>query len=336
MLVQTLHNETATRAFYEERYRSGYMDHWDRDKRAVVAELLAGLELPAGARILDFGCGTGVFTELICQVYPGAEVHGCDPSQAALRQASARKKPIRCFTLNEENVERHAGSFDVVFTHHVLEHVFDLATTSGQIDAMLKFGGRMLHILPCGNEGSLHHRICGFYQDGIERDVGNRFFFEDRGHLRRLTTAELAEAFAVHGFRIERAVYAGHFWGAIRFITEGSPRDITELLDPGRARAGSRHQVIAWLVAMMVLFAARAPVLALSRIRHLLRRFCSRTRQVTSGRLLLILCILPVALPLWLPSMIVDRVIRWLARREWRIHQDRPNGAEMMVVLQRP
>lgn len=335
MLVQSLHTETATRAFYEERYRSGYMDHWDRDKRAVVAELLAGLELPPDARILDFGCGTGVFTELICQVYPGAEVHGCDPSQAALRQASSRKTAIRCFALNEENLERHAGTFDLVFTHHVLEHVVDLATTAGQIDAMLKFGGRMLHILPCGNEGSLHHRICGFYQDGIERHAGNRFFFEDRGHLRRLTTAELSAAFAAHGFRIERAAYAGHFWGAIRFITEGSYGEIRELLDPSRARAGSRSKVIAWLVPMMVLFAARAPVLALNGVRHLLQRFASGTRQVTLRRILLILCVLPVALPLFLPSMAVDRLIRWLARREWRLHRDRPNGAEMMVVFER-
>lgn len=336
MLVQSLHNETATRAFYEERYRSGYMDHWDRDKRAAVAELLAGLELPAGARILDFGCGTGVFTELICQVYPRAEVHGCDPSQAALQQASSRKSPIRCFALNDDNVERHAGTFDLVFTHHVLEHVFDLAATAGQIDAMLKFGGRMLHVLPCGNEGSLHHRICGFYQDGIERDAGNRFFFEDPGHLRRLTTAELLAAFAAHRFRIERAAYAGHFWGAIRFFTEGSPGAILELLDPRRTRATSRVEAFAWLVSMMVLFAARAPVLALGRVRHLLQRLGSGTRQVTLRRISKMLCVLPPALPLCLPSLAVDQLIRWLARREWRIHQDRPNGAEMMVVFQRP
>ena len=334
MKVLTLDSPTAARAFYEDRYRHGYMDHWDRDKLGAVAEVLGCIDLAPGARILDFGCGTGVFTELIRRTHPQAEVYGCDLSLAAVKQASARCSGATFFRLEGDSSDGHAGTFDLVFTHHVLEHVLDLKGTADEIVALVKPGGRMMHILPCGNPGSLHHGICEFYDDGIEPHAGNRFFFEDAGHLRRLSTEELAAAFTPAGFGIARAVYRDQFWGAIRFITESSPSHILELLDPRRSRPESRARVLTWRLAMLGLLAARAPVLALGRVRHLLQRFRQRTRRLTVRRSMLILAIVPPALLFYLPAAIADRAVRSLARREWNRHKDRPNGTEMMVLFE--
>jgi len=299
-----------------------------------VAEVLGGIDLAPGARILDFGCGTGVFTELLRRTHPQAEVYGCDPSLAAVKQASSRCGGATFFRLDRESVDGHAGTFDLVFTHHVLEHVLDLKGTADEIVALVKPGGRMMHILPCGNPGSLHHGICGFYDDGIEPHAGNRFFFEDAGHLRRLSTAELAAAFTPAGFAIARAVYRDQFWGAIRFITESSPSHILELLDPLRSRPDCRVRVLVWRLTMLGLLAARAPVLVLGRVRHLVQRFREGTRQLTVRRAMLILAIVPPALLFYLPAAIADQVVRSLARREWNRHKDRPNGTEMMVLFE--
>lgn len=43
-----------------------------------------------GWRWIDVGCGTGAFTELLCQHCAPAEVHGVDPSDAQLSSARAR------------------------------------------------------------------------------------------------------------------------------------------------------------------------------------------------------------------------------------------------------
>jgi SAM-dependent methyltransferase len=334
MKVLTLDSPADARAFYEDRYRHGYMDCWDRDKLGAVAEVLGDIALAPGARILDFGCGTGVFTELMGRLHPQAEVYGCDPSTAAVRQAASRCEGANFFCLDREFSEGHAGAFDLIVTHHVLEHVVDLQETAGEIVALVKPGGRMMHILPCGNPGSLHHQICGFYHDGIEPDAGNRFFFEDPSHLRRLTTEELCAAFAPAGFRMARAVYSDQFWGGIRFITEGSPSQILELFDPWRSKPGNRVRVLGWRLAMLALFAARAPVLALGRVGHLLQRFRQGTRQLDARRALLILAIVPPALLFYLPSLLADCAVRYLARREWRCHRDRPGGTEIMALFE--
>jgi hypothetical protein len=58
----------------------------------------------------------------------------------------------------------------------------------------------MLHILPCGNEGSFEHNVCLLRKDGINPELEGRFFFEDEGHVRRLTTEQLSALCAKMGF----------------------------------------------------------------------------------------------------------------------------------------
>ncbi len=58
--------------------------------RLVGADFLDWLEPAPGARWLDVGCGTGVFTELLVERCAPVEVHGVDPAEPQLAYARTR------------------------------------------------------------------------------------------------------------------------------------------------------------------------------------------------------------------------------------------------------
>ena len=70
MQVESLVSEAATQSFYDARYARGYMDRWEAERFARLREVLRDVALPPGARILDFGCGTGALTALLAERWP--------------------------------------------------------------------------------------------------------------------------------------------------------------------------------------------------------------------------------------------------------------------------
>ena len=189
--IQKLYNFRQSAEFYEESYKRGYMDEWPLKKKQRVIEIIRGLQLPEKGDALDFGCGNGILTEIVRQVLPAWNVYGTDISITAIEHAKARY-PDCCFFHLEDNHCKDK-KFDFLFTNHVLEHVYSLQETLKKIVDFLKPTSFMLHLLPCGNKGSFEYRICLLNREGINRKMGNRFFFEDHSHLRRLTGAQLKD-----------------------------------------------------------------------------------------------------------------------------------------------
>ena len=107
-------------AFYTERYEAGYMQQWPSRKLARVAAFVEKQQLPPAGTFLDFGCGTGVFTELLQGLLPQWQASGVDIVDVALRKARERAPAARFCSIEE--LGDHAR-FDLVFSHHVLEHV---------------------------------------------------------------------------------------------------------------------------------------------------------------------------------------------------------------------
>ena len=136
----------------------------------------------------------------------GWRVFGTDLSDTAQRQGSARHPDITFEA--SPSLSESGKQFDLVFTHHVLEHVGDLLETLDAIDRFVRPGGLLVHALPCGNSGSLEWKICQGVYGGIECERGNRFFFEEEGHLRRLTTEELINLVVDRGFRLVQQSFA--------------------------------------------------------------------------------------------------------------------------------
>ena len=227
-------------------------------------------------------------------------------------------------------VDAHRGRFDLVFSHHVLEHVFDLDATVRDLAALVAAGGRMVHALPCGNAGRLAHWLCRQRPGGVDAGRGNRFFFEESSHLRRLRTDDLRAAFAAHGFALTGAAYGYHRFGVLRLMTEMTPADWLPMVDPRPCRPTSRPAVAALFVLVAVIAALRAPLQVLRRARRCWRQvFRFRTRRLFAPTTLALFALaVPGALaaPVSLP---VALLVRAGDRREWRRRRGDPARAGM-------
>ena len=89
--------------------------------------LLSEARIPAGARVLDVGCGTGTLAIRTKEQHPDASVVGVDPDPKAL--ALARRKAARrgvAVTFDQGYSQRLPyadATFDVVFSSMMLHHL---------------------------------------------------------------------------------------------------------------------------------------------------------------------------------------------------------------------
>jgi SAM-dependent methyltransferase len=234
MKTSTLYNKKTALAFYEERYAKHYMSEWPKEKKQRVFNLIKSLPLPEYGSALDFGCGNGIFTDLLKQALPRWEVYGCDISKTSIENAKSRFPECKFFVSNDE--VQALKKFDFLFTHHVLEHVYDIQTSIKEIVNYLQASSYMFHILPCGNEGSFEYHVSDLTIDGINSKMENRFFFEDEGHVRRLTTKHLTEIIEPHGYILAKEFYANHKFGSMEWITRSTIGFIKGFADPQKGK----------------------------------------------------------------------------------------------------
>lgn len=216
--------------FYENRYAKGYMEEWSEDKKTRIYDVIKSLNLPDTGDALDFGCGNGIFTSVLKKALPGWNVFGCDISEIAIKNTTRRVSNCKFFVNSDKECSNK--KFDFIFTHHVLEHVFDIKTAAQQITEWANNNSSMLHILPCGNSGSFEYRLCNLRHDGINQEMENRFFFEDEGHVRRMTTDSCALLLQEFGFVLQNEFYGNQYYGAIDWITRSRPKEIFMMFSP--------------------------------------------------------------------------------------------------------
>jgi cyclopropane fatty-acyl-phospholipid synthase-like methyltransferase len=108
--------------------------------------VLARLELAAGARVVDVGCGYGGTARMAAELY-GAHVTGFTVSAAqkhyADRQTVARGS-VEVRLQGWEDAVLAEGSCDAVVSLESIEHLPDRARFAGQARRVLRPGGRMV------------------------------------------------------------------------------------------------------------------------------------------------------------------------------------------------
>jgi SAM-dependent methyltransferase len=104
--------------------------------------IASGAELRSGARVLEIGCGTGLFTEMFART--GAQIVAVDISRDLLQKARARNLPPSQVQFLEKRFEDCDvdGPFDSVIGSSVLHHL-DIHAALGNIFDLLKPGGRL-------------------------------------------------------------------------------------------------------------------------------------------------------------------------------------------------
>lgn len=322
MKDNTLYNKNTAKQFYEDRYEAGYMDEWPAEKKQRVFEVIRMLPLPAAGKALDFGCGNGVFTAVLKQALPGWDVWGCDISAVAVE--NARKRYPDCHFFVSDNDVRQDQQFDFLFSHHVLEHVFDIRKIMQEMDDLLKPEASMLHILPCGNEGSLEHQICRHRIGGINASMENRFFYEDEGHVRRLTTKGLADLMATHGFRLSKDYYSNQHAGAIKWISQSTPELIRMITDPSRATTDHGKAFLSGLQEQLLsLYEKQVSAREYQQIRDKSGKSL-RDRAAMAKRYLN-----------YRSSLAVLDKVNGDAEEEWKHNKSNPAGSEMYLLFTR-
>ena len=119
---------------------------WYRARRDILADFLVREgELPAGARILEIGCGTGHNLPMLAK-FGSVEAIEIDP--AAREIASQRlgqpvgSAPLPALT----GVER--GAYDLIAVLDVVEHIEDDVAALAAMRACLRPGGKILIAVP--------------------------------------------------------------------------------------------------------------------------------------------------------------------------------------------
>jgi SAM-dependent methyltransferase len=119
---------------------------WYRARRDILAEYLAREgNLPANARILEIGCGTGHNLPMLA-AFGSVEAIEIDP--AAREIASARLgSPVGAAPLPElSGVDR--GAYDLIAVLDVVEHIEDDVAALKAMATCLKPGGKILITVP--------------------------------------------------------------------------------------------------------------------------------------------------------------------------------------------
>lgn len=318
-----LYDATTAVDYYDQRYALGYMDQWPVEKKHRVFDLVRSLDLPREGRALDFGCGNGVFTDVVRQALgPGWQITGSEISAVALE--NARRRFPDCRFLHGDDPALAAQPFDFFFTHHVLEHVYDLGQVLRLLDGFMASTAAGLHIMPCGNEGSYLHGLTQLRRDGIDPAMGNRFFMDEEGHVRRLRTRDLVAEYAALGYVLSAERYCVHEEGFVDWVTELGPERVRETFDPSQAVDDEAKRRLSTL---------RRRYLALWFVRHqapmVEEKLAKRRRSLRDYALMCLGTLLyPVSKP----------VDVWLTRaneREWEHQRHDPRAGEMYLAFRR-
>jgi SAM-dependent methyltransferase len=165
--------------YYEELWRSLPDELEPPDLELRRSFLLSAVH--PGQRVLDLGSGAGQFTAALAGA--GAEAMGVEVAQAALERARAAH-PELDFRLAplDGPLPSSDGSFDLVWSSEVIEHVADTATWLSEVRRVLKPGGQLLLTTP--SHGRLRLLIGGI--DRFSEPLGDHLHLYSRASLRNL------------------------------------------------------------------------------------------------------------------------------------------------------
>lgn len=143
----------------------------------MLVGVLDRLELPAGADILDAGCGAGGNLALLAGY---GEAHGVDPDPQAVAAAVGRGLDAQIG--DAAALPHEDGSFDLVCCLDVLEHTGDDGAVLRELRRVARPGARLLVTVPALPALWSSHDVAA-------------------GHRRRYTRARLLHAAAGAGWR---------------------------------------------------------------------------------------------------------------------------------------
>ena len=170
------------------------LERMNRFQEPEAHALVADLELPAGSRGLDVGCGVGLYALWLAEaVGPGGRVLGIEPGEERVQAAralagAALPAPRLEFRVGDGTaIDAPDGAFDWLWCGDVLHHIPDTARALKEFTRVLRPGGRVivkesqaLSALFLPGHPDLERRIQAAETERGRDEAGERSFQERR------------------------------------------------------------------------------------------------------------------------------------------------------------
>ncbi|HEX7625755.1 MAG TPA: class I SAM-dependent methyltransferase [Gaiellaceae bacterium] len=177
----------------------------------LLYDLVADLELAAGSRAVDVGCGEGGHTLQLALRF-GLDVLGIDPvpRHIELATASAGERRVRYELGSAEALPLEDASVELVWCRDVLVHVVDLDRVYAEFERVLRPGGH-----------AVVYQM--FATDRLEPREAEWFFRTTGIVPASADPVRTEDAIARAALRVERCVPIGSEWGELAEEESGKP-----------------------------------------------------------------------------------------------------------------
>jgi ubiquinone/menaquinone biosynthesis C-methylase UbiE len=115
-------------------------------QQAMLAAYLDDLDLPAGAKVVEIGCGTGAISRAVAARRGIGEVTGVDPSPAFIDRARGLAAGLANISFRQGNgrdLPLPDASYDLAVLHTVLSHAPDPQDVLAEAFRVLHQGGQL-------------------------------------------------------------------------------------------------------------------------------------------------------------------------------------------------
>jgi SAM-dependent methyltransferase len=163
------------------------------EQRRHLASCIERLNLPAGATVLDFGCGTGLFATTLHDL--GLRYGGYDPDAAVVEYARRRYRDLRFVSTLQEAAA--SAPYDLIVANCCFHHISDADLRAKTLPAIAHLMHRdsvfiLIDVLPLDKHASALRRVFNTLEVG------------DRKRTRQEFDAVLGDHFAIRDQRIRR------------------------------------------------------------------------------------------------------------------------------------
>lgn len=138
--------QSNTKQFNIEKFYNDISQNWDNTRPKYTFEIFkkiaSYLVKNNSSVVLDFGCGTGLFTKYVQENYPGIKVSGIDISSQMIEKAKVNLPNCKFYTGDIFSIT--LPKYDAVVSKDVFNHIPDSNKALTRLDELVNPGGVMI------------------------------------------------------------------------------------------------------------------------------------------------------------------------------------------------